>query len=199
MVRKSVIGDRKEEMGRPIAIDVDALDARQRAVHDAILAGPRGVVEGPLRVWLLSPDLADRAQELGAFCRFGTSLPPLLSELAILILGHHWQAGFEWHIHAPIAERAGLHPVVIDEIRRGELPNLVGDAQIVYKFSRQLIEQRYVDDLNYEAAVVALGQRGVVELVGILGYYTLISMTIRAFRIPVPDGAEHPFDRVDEL
>jgi 4-carboxymuconolactone decarboxylase len=186
--------DIDDEARRPLTIDIAALDDRQRGVHDAILAGPRGIVEGPLRVWLLSPDLADRAQALGEFCRFGSSLPPALSELAILVTGRFWRAGFEWHVHAPIAERAGLDPAAIAAIRRGDIPDLQGAEAAVYAFSRQLIETRAVDDAAYAAAVAALGRRGVVDLVGILGYYGLISMTITAFRVPVPVGAEEPFD-----
>jgi 4-carboxymuconolactone decarboxylase len=183
-----------ENIRRPIDIDLAALNARQRAAHDAILAGPRGVVEGPLRVWLLSPDLADRAQSLGAFCRFGTTLAPDLSELAILVTGAFWRAGFEWHVHAPIAERAGIAPAAIEAMRTGKTPDLKGEQEIVYRFSRTLLETHAVEDDIYEAAVRALGLTGVVELVGLLGYYSLISMTIKAFKVPVPEGAPEPFD-----
>jgi len=96
---------------------LENLTPAQRKVHDAIIAGPRGRVEGPLRVWIMSPELAERAQELGAFCRYGTSLPPRLSELAILTTGAFWQAGFEWHAHAPIALKAGVSADALEAIR----------------------------------------------------------------------------------
>src|SRR4029077_11959346 len=113
------------------------LTSAQRKVHDAIVAGPRGRVVGPLRVWLMSPELAERAQELGAFCRYGTSLPPRLSELAILVTGAFWQAGFEWHAHAPIAINTGLPADAIEAIRSGKEPKLAQkDEQAVYGFSR---------------------------------------------------------------
>lgn len=179
---------------RPLEIDPERLNERQRAAHDAILAGPRGVVEGPLRIWLLSPDLADRAQSLGAFCRFGTSLRPDLSELAILVTGSFWRAGFEWHVHAPIAERAGVSLEALAALREGRAPVLQGEQEIVYSFSRMLLEKHEIDDDVYAAAVKALGLTGVVELVGVLGYYGLISMTIKAFKVPTPDGAAEPFD-----
>ena len=92
------------------------LDADQRRVYDAIVAGPRGQVQGPLKVWLQSAALADRAQALGAFCRFGTSLPPRLSELAIITMGAHWRAGFEWFAHAPLAIKAGLSPEIVADL-----------------------------------------------------------------------------------
>jgi 4-carboxymuconolactone decarboxylase len=175
-------------------LDETTLDPEQRRVHDAILSGPRGIVEGPLRVWLLSPDLADKAQALGAFCRYGTRLPPRLSELAILVTGAHWRAGFEWAVHAPIALKAGVSPAAAEAIRTGAAPSFAEAADgAVYRFARELTETRFVSDATYAQAVAALGVEGVVELVGILGYYTLISMTINAFNVPLPPGAAEPF------
>lgn len=179
---------------RPIAIDAEALNPQQRTVYDAILSGPRGIVEGPLRIWLLSPTLADRAQALGEFCRYHTTLPPVLSELAIVIVGSHWRAGFEWHAHAPIALHAGVDAVAIEAIRKGEQPALDGVQEIVYRFTHELLLRHAVADATYEATVAKLGQQGVVELVGVIGYYTLICMTIKAFLVPIPNGAKEPFE-----
>ena len=182
------------EAGRPPVLHEDRLSPEQQRIHDAILSGPRGVVEGPLRVWLQSPGLADKAQALGAFCRYGTSLPPVLSELAILVTGAHWRAGFEWAVHAPIAARAGLPPEIIEAIRSGREPKFSDAKQAsVYAFSRELHRDRTVSDTAYADAVGHLGLQSVVELVGVLGYYTLISMTINAFSVPLPEGASEPF------
>jgi len=173
---------------------LEALDPEQRRVHDAIASGPRGGVHGPLRVWLQSAQLADRAQALGAFCRFGTSLPPRLSELAILVTGKSWQASFEWQAHAPAAVQAGLDPAAVEAIRAGRTPQLQReDEAAVYAFAHELIETRRVSDATYRRAFAALGVKALVELVGILGYYTLISMTINAFEVPLPPGALEPF------
>jgi 4-carboxymuconolactone decarboxylase len=170
------------------------LTPAQRKVHDAIVAGPRGRVVGPLRVWLMSPELAERAQELGAFCRFGTSLSPRLSELAILVTGAFWQAGFEWHAHAPIALKAGIAADAIEAIRLGQEPKFAReDEQAVYQFSRELWNKRLVSDATYQRLAGLLGANTVVELVAILGYYGLISMTINAFEVPLPQGADQPF------
>jgi 4-carboxymuconolactone decarboxylase len=170
------------------------LDAEQRQVYDAILSGPRGVVQGPLRVWLHSPQLADRAQSLGAFCRYGTVLDQRLSELAILVTGAFWQAGFEWHVHAPIALAAGLDPDAVEAIRTGGMPRFArADEAVVYAFAQELLTTKRVSRETYAQAENALGRRGVVDLVGILGYYGLISMTITAFEIAVPAGAPEPF------
>ena len=172
----------------------EQLTPEQRKVHDAIVAGPRGVVQGPLNVWLRSAPLASRAQELGAFCRYHTSLPKRLSELAILITGAYWQAGFEWFVHAPIGIEAGLDPDAVEAIRTGKRPALMKpDEAALYDFTRELLEERKVSDATFRRAATELGDTGVVELVGILGYYALISMTIVAFEVPLPEGEAEPF------
>jgi 4-carboxymuconolactone decarboxylase len=175
-------------------IDPATLDEEGKRVYDAIVAGPRGLVQGPLRVWLNSPALADRAQALGAFCRYGSSLEPRLSELAILITGAFWRAGFEWHVHAPIAAETGLSAGVIEEIRRGARPEFSrDDERCVYSFAHELWTAHRVAPQTYAQAERVLGSRALVDLVGILGYYGLISMTICAFEVPLPDGAKKPF------
>jgi 4-carboxymuconolactone decarboxylase len=181
-------------MARLPDIDPASLTPEQRRVYDAILNGPRGIVEGPLRVWVNSPGLADKAQALGAFCRYGTSLPQRLSELAIITTGAHWQAGFEWAVHAPIALASGLDPAAVEAIRLGQEPHLPqADEAAVYAFASELLRHRRVSDATYAAAREALGQVGLVDLVGIVGYYGLISMTINAFDVPLPEGAPEPF------
>ena len=177
-------------------IVVESLSPDQRRVYEAILSGPRGVVEGPLRVWLNSPELADRAQALGAFCRYYTTLPPRLSELAIITMGAYWKAGFEWAVHAPIAREAGLDPNAVEAIRKGEKPMLArADEAALYAFAHELLHDRKISESTYRRAVEELGARALVDLVGILGYYGLISMTIVAFDVPLPEGAAEPFPR----
>jgi 4-carboxymuconolactone decarboxylase len=179
---------------RTPVLDETTLTPAQQRVFDAIRAGPRGRVQGPLRVWLQSAELADKAQALGAFCRYGTSLPARLSELAILFMGAHWQAGFEWAAHAPIALAAGLDAAAIEAIRTDATPQLADPpARVVHAFAHELLNRRRVSDATYREAVAVLGQTAVVELVGLLGYYTLISMTIVAFGVPDPDGVAPPF------
>ena len=181
-------------MARLPPLDVAALRPEQRRVHDLIASGPRGAVEGPLLAWLASPELAERAQALGAFCRYHTSLPSRLTELAILVTGAHWHAGFEWFVHAPIAIEAGIHPDTVEAIRTGRAPDLSDPEEAaVYAFARQLVHGNDVSDLVYGQAEGLLGTKAVIELVGVLGYYALISMTIVACRIPLPPGKEDPF------
>jgi 4-carboxymuconolactone decarboxylase len=179
---------------RPIDIDEATLTPDQRRVFDAIQSGPRGIVEGPLRVWLMNPGLADRAQALGAYCRYGSALPPALSELAIIMVGAHWRAGFEWAVHAPIAARAGVAADVIEAIRTGVHPQgLSPQAQAVHDVTAELLETKVISDATFARAGAALGQTAMIDLVGVLGYYTLICMTINAFAVPLPAGAADPF------
>ena len=175
-------------------LDPAAMTPEQRRVHDMIASGPRGLVQGPLRVWLHSPALAERAQALGAFCRYGSSLPPRLSELAILITGAFWQAGFEWHVHAPIAIKAGIDPAVAAAIRTGATPVFAQeDEAAVHQFATELLRTRTVTEAGFARVRAALGDEGVVDLVAVLGYYGFISMTINAFAVPLPEGAADPF------
>lgn len=170
-------------------LDPATLTPEQKPIYDAIASGPRGKVQGPLAVWLTSPDLADKAQQLGAFCRFGTSLEPRLSELAILVTGRVWGAQFEWSVHKPIALKAGLSEAVVEAIRTRQTPPFAAaDERVVHDFADTLHRDRKVPDELYAEAVAVLGERGVVDLVGILGYYTLISMTINAFNVPLEEG-----------
>lgn len=180
-------------MARIPDLDEVEMDARQRRIYDEIVAGPRGEVVGPLRVWLRSPELADKAQQLGAFARYGSSLPPHLSELAILTTGAAWRADFEWWSHVGPAREAGISEEVLEAIRTGAEPPFADEASAaVYHAAVELHRDRRLSDETYTRAEAALGVRGVVDLVGILGYYTLISMTLNVFEIGTPDGAR-PF------
>ncbi len=181
-------------MTRPLQVDYENLDAQQAAAFDAIAAGPRGVIEGPLRVLVLNPVLADNVQKLGAYCRFETSLPPRLAELAIIIVGAFWQAGFEWEAHAPLAERAGVDSEVIEAIRRrADPPFIKSDEQAVHDVLRALLDQRDVPDPDYARLIEEIGQRGAIDLIGIAGYYCLICLFINAFRVPLTNPLNAPF------
>lgn len=176
----------------------DAMTADQRRAYDAIVSGPRGAVKGPLKVWIQRPELAEKAQQLGAYCRFGSSLPPRLSELAIIITGRFWQAEYEWYSHAPTAAEAGISEAAIQSIRLGRRPEFDrSDEQAVHEFVTELNTHHRVSDATYKRAVAELGLDGVVDLVGIAGYYTLISMTIRAFEVALPDGVKPAFADAD--
>jgi 4-carboxymuconolactone decarboxylase len=165
------------------------MNSEQRRIHDEIASGPRGKVQGPLKVWLHSASLADKAQKLGQFCRYESSLPTHLSELAILVTGRFWGAEFEWYAHKKIGLEAGLDPGLVEAIRTRQVPSFMTNAErIVYEFATQLHRDHRVGDATYAAAIAEFGETGVVDLVGVLGYYTLISMTLNTFHVPLPDG-----------
>lgn len=180
-------------MSRLPVLDEAALSADQQDIYDAISSGPRGKVVGPLRVWLQSPKFAAQAQALGQYARYDSALAPALSEIAILVTARYWSSGFEWTHHAPIAKSAGVPEAAIAAISQA-LTYAFSDAQMqaVFDFSVELHRDKQVSDATYGAAHEALGTKACVDLVGICGYYTLISMTINTFDVPDGDGPELP-------
>jgi 4-carboxymuconolactone decarboxylase len=163
---------------------VDTMTPVQRQAYDAIVAGRRGRAPKPFLAWLHSPQLAHRAQHLGEFVRYETSLAPRISELAILVVARYWSSEYEWTVHKAEALKAGLPAAVIDALADDRPPRFDHETEAaVYEFAMRLCHTRVVPDEVYRRAVAALGETGVVELVGILGYYTLISMTLNAFEI----------------
>jgi 4-carboxymuconolactone decarboxylase len=182
-------------MSRLPVLDPAKFSPEQKKVHDAILAGPRGKVVGPLKVWLNNPGLAEHAQALGAYARFNSSLPPRLSELAICVIGAFWKANYEWYAHAPLAIKAGIDPAAIEAIRVGSTPKLTkSDEQAVYDFASELVKTKRVSTATFERAKKELGQTSVIDMVGIIGYYSLVSVTLNAFELPLPEGEKLPFD-----
>ena len=173
-------------------------DAKQQEIHDTIASGPRGGVRGPLAVWLHRPELAAKAQDLGRYCRYDTMLPVVLSELAILVTGRVFVSEYEWQIHKGFALEAGLSPTIIEAIRMNQTPNFDDAAQeVVHDVARSVHETRGVDDALYTRATSILGEPTLVDLIGLLGYYTLISITINVFRIP-PAGLNPEPELQDE-
>ena len=167
----------------------EEMSEEQRRVYNDTIAGKRGRVPAPLVAWLESPVLANMAQKLGEFVRYETSLAPRLSELAILVVARHWTAQFEWTAHKAEALKAGLDPEIIDDIANRRAPRFKNvDEPVIYEFSVALLQTHGVPEDLYRRAVETFGQRAVVELVGILGYYTLISMTLNTFEIQ-PEGS----------
>jgi 4-carboxymuconolactone decarboxylase len=175
----------------------DNLDPRQRALLDSIRSGPRGSkasLGGPFGVYLHAPDFGDLTQQLGAFCRYKTSLPPRLSEFAILVTARHWRAQYEWHAHAAIAESAGVKTRTISDLKAGRIPTRAPkDERAIHTFVIELYKTRRVTDRTYARVHKLLGDAGMVEFMGILGYYALVAMTLDVFRVPLPAGAKLPF------
>lgn len=172
------------------------MTARQRALRDAIFAGPRGKssLTGPFAIWLHAPEFGDLAQKLGAYCRYHTALPPRLSEFAILVTASLWRAQYEWFAHAPIAQRAGVEPQTIRALRAGRRPKAApADELALYDFIKELYRTKRVSQRTFDNVGALLGDAAMVEFVGVLGYYALISMTLNVFLSPIPAEEPLPF------
>ena len=166
----------------------------QKRVHDAIAGGPRGGVRGPFNALLRSPDLADRVQKLGEHLRFGSSLPARLNEFAILINARFWGSKYEWHAHRPLAMKGGLSEAIADAVAASRRPAAMrSDEEIVYDFCTTLHHQHFVDEPLFARAVSVLGEHGVIDLIGVSGYYTLVSMVLNVADVPLPAGAPAPW------
>jgi 4-carboxymuconolactone decarboxylase len=179
------------------ALSEETLDGEQRALLESMRSGPRGgrvQLRGPFGVYMLAPKYGELTQQLGAHVRFNTAVEPRLSEFAILCTARIWRAQYEWHAHAPIAEKAGVKPETIRDLKAGRPPKKAAkDERAIYDFVQELYKRRRVSDRNYKRVQAVLGDRGIVELVGILGYYTGVSMILNVFNVPLPDDAEPHF------
>ena len=164
---------------------------------DRFLTPEKGV-KGPFNAWLYRPKLGDTGQRLGEMLRYEGVLPPQSRELAILVVAAEWEAEYEWWAHEKIGKAVGLEEGIIASIKEGKKPLFKdSDQAVVYDFTRELIKTRDVSDSMYHRAIEALGEAVVVELVILIGYYTLISMTMNVFRVPLPEGDETPIGIVD--
>jgi 4-carboxymuconolactone decarboxylase len=167
----------------------DEMSEHQRAIYQESIAGKRGAPPPPMMAWLNSPGMAEHATRLGAFLRFDTSLPTALSELAILVTARHWTSHYEWYAHKRLALAGGLPLAIIEDIRDRRTPQLDDlRAQVIYDLANSLHEARGVSQPLYDEATRILGERGVVEIIGLCGYYTMVSMTLNTYGFTLPDG-----------
>jgi 4-carboxymuconolactone decarboxylase len=168
----------------------------QRALADSIKSGPRGEfkMSGPFAIYLHSPGFGQLAQTLGGHVRYKTSVPPRLSEFAILCTAQFWKAQYEWAAHAVIAAKQGVKEETIRAIQAGRPPKSAPkDEMAIYAFVKELYAKRRVSTPTYNRVKKLLGDAGTVELVGILGYYAMVSMTLNTFRAPLPEGVKPAF------
>jgi 4-carboxymuconolactone decarboxylase len=172
----------------------DEMTDEQRAVVDAIQSGPRGAgLRGPFNALLRSPVLCDLVQRVGAYVRFGTSLPAPLNELAICMAGRKWGAQYEFYAHRRLGIEAGLNPAILDAVALGRRPaDLSEDETIIYDFVTDLLSTGQVKDARYAAAKARFGEGGIMDLVGAVGYYSLVSMVLNVAQVPLPEGETPP-------
>ncbi len=180
-------------MSRLPDIPPDAMTDAQRAVFDAIVQGPRGKIQGPFPAWLRNPEMAMPAQQMGAYFRFGTTIGRDLAEIAICVTAAHYKAAFEWWAHAGFAHDAGVSQEVTEAIRLGHEPVFEDmRSKTVYQTARALNERHRLTDDEFEIAKQVLGEEGVVDVIGLCGYYAMVSLTLNVAEVPTPDGSD-PF------
>jgi 4-carboxymuconolactone decarboxylase len=171
----------------------DEMSPAQRQAAEAIASGPRKSLSGPFNAWLRSPDLADRLQRVGEYIRFKSSVPRKLNELAILITARAWDAEFEWYAHYPLALQAGLEPAVAKDISLGRRPDAMSsDEAVVYDFLTELRREKRVGEATFARAKALLGDQGVIDLIGVAGYYDAVSMTLNVARVAPPESGPLP-------
>jgi len=179
---------------RMAEIPLDQMTPAQRTVADAIMSGPRQKMSGPFNAWLRNPELADRLQKVGEYVRFNTSLDKRLNEMAIIMTAQYWGSQYEWYAHAPLAIKAGLDPEIVAALGAGNKPEKMKDDEaIVWEFTTQLRRDHGVNDAIYAKAVEKFGENGVMDLVGVNGYYDVVAMTLNVAHVSPPANAELPF------
>jgi 4-carboxymuconolactone decarboxylase len=173
------------------------MTAAQREACTEAVQGPRGKVPGPMVAWLRSPQLARRAQKLGEMLRFDSSLDPILRELAILTCARHWNSHYEWTAHKRIALVEGLSPQVIDAIAAGRRPETTPSQDLVFRLSRTILTEGKLPAALYGEGLDGLGETALVELVAILGYYSLVALTLNVFELGLPEANAPELDQTD--
>jgi 4-carboxymuconolactone decarboxylase len=169
----------------------DEMTPAQKTMIEHLVAGPRAGANGPFNVLLRSPEMGDLAQQFGAATRFNTSIQKKLNELAIIITARHWTSQYEWQAHHRAALEAGLSPAIADAIAQGKRPaGMQADEQTVYNFCTEMLTTKQVSDATFKATREAFGERGIVDLIGVMGWYQTVSMLLNADRYPVAEGTQ---------
>ena len=186
---------RADEITRFLPMKAEQLNPEQKKWADMISAPPRNAkfVNPPYRAYITNPDLANRLTALSEYLRWNTSLPPRLSELAILITARQWTAQYEWYAHYPLALKGGLDPKIADAVAAGQRPDgMKEDEAALYDLASELYRDKKVSDPVYKAALGQFGERGIMDIIGIIGYYDLVSMTLITMQAGMPDDKVKP-------
>jgi 4-carboxymuconolactone decarboxylase len=179
---------RRERMSR---LAPENMTEAQRKAAEELASGPRGEVRGPFNVLLRSPELMSPLQKVGEYLRFRCELDRRIAEMATLIAARHWTQAYEWNAHHPLALKAGLKPEIAQAIADGRRPaGMAQDEEIVYDLLTEALQNKSVSDLTYERAIGHFGERNVVDLLAIAGYYALLAMLLNVSRTALPEGKQ---------
>lgn len=169
-------------------LSLEAMNDDQRKAAEELIAGPRKGVKGPFIPLIRSPELMDKLQKVGEYLRFKSSLEPRISEFIMLIVSREWTQHFEWFTHVPLGAKAGLRSDVIAALAEGRRPHgMPDDEEIVYDFCDELHRTRGVSETTYARAVKRFGENGVLDIIGVLGYFTTVSMVMNVAHTPPPE------------
>lgn len=169
----------------------DQMTPEQRTMTTNVLTGPRRGLGGPFNVLLRSPEMGDYAQKLGEYARFRPAVPAKLRELAIIVTARHWTAHYEWYAHRRAAAQEGLKEDIITAIANRKRPvGMQPDEEVVYNFANELLETKQVSDIAFKAVVDRFGEKGAVDIIGVMGYYQMVSMLLNVDRYPLPAGTQ---------
>lgn len=178
----------------------DQMNAEQKKLFETIVSGPRSqnyggdaanhvLKRGPFNAWMRSPEFGLKIQAVGEHIRFKSSIPKHLNELAILITAREWTSQYEWYAHHALAMKAGLDPKIAEDVAAGKRPaSMKEDEAAIYDFCIQLHRSKRVDDATFKRVKALFGEQGVIDLIGVSGYYTAVSMTLNVAEVPVPGG-----------
>jgi 4-carboxymuconolactone decarboxylase len=174
-------------------LDPAAMNDAQRKSAQALAAGPRGGVKGPFIALLRSPELMDRLQQVGEYLRFRSSLEARISEFLMLIVSRVWTQQFEWSVHMPLALKAGVKPQTIETLAAGSRPaGMAADEALAYDFCDEILRNKGVSDATYREAVERFGEAGVIDMLGVIGYFITVSMVLNVAHTPAPNDALLP-------
>ena len=179
--------------GRLPPLPPEAMTPEQKRIVEGIVSGPRGGLRGPFPAMLHSPVVAERFQKLGEYLRFDSSIPPALNELAILVTAREWSAQYEWYAHHLLAMKAGLPPHIAEAVAEGRKPDgMDADQTLVWEFCTEMHRTKQVSDPTYAAARDRFGERGIIDLIAVSGYYVAVAMTLNVAQVPLPPGVPVP-------
>jgi 4-carboxymuconolactone decarboxylase len=182
-----------EAQDRMPPIPAEQMTAAQRAAVAEFKAARSVDISGPFIPLLRSPEVMNRARAMGDYLRYKSALPPRLSEFVILLTARRWTQQYEWNAHQPLALRAGLSAEIVKAVADGRRPDrMADDEEAVYTMCDELQKNQGVSDATYARAIAKLGEQGVIDALGITGYYTMLAMVMNPTRTPLPDGVKPP-------